>query len=109
MDAQKVLENQYITVETLYKTYIREKNDVLKLSTRQMSSDQQKKKKLSGTSRMFRGASTVESQESKMTEPVDCVEDGVLNEFEMMWYLRILFPLHFFVFKQTVSHLTEGT
>ncbi len=24
----------------------------------------------------------------------------------MMWHLRIMFPLHFFVFKQTVSHLT---
>ena len=34
-----------------------------------------------------------------------CVEDGVLNEFEMMCHLRILFPLHFFIFKQTVSHL----
>ena len=33
------------------------------------------------------------------------VEDGVLNEFEMMWQLRVLFPLHFFVFKQTASHL----
>ena len=31
---------------------------------------------------------------------------GVLNEFEMMWHLRILFPLYFFVFKQTASHLT---
>jgi hypothetical protein len=34
------------------------------------------------------------------------VEDGVLNEFEMMCHLHILFPLHFFVFKQTVSHLS---
>ena len=33
------------------------------------------------------------------------VEDGVLNEFEMMWQLRVLFPLHFFVFKKTASHL----
>ena len=33
------------------------------------------------------------------------VEDGILNEFEMMWQLRILFPLHFVVFKQTVCHL----
>ena len=129
MDAQKVLEKQYITAETLYKTYIRETNDVVKLSTRQMSSDQQKKQKLSGTSRMFRGASALESQESEMTEPAEfdavtdeirrwsslstdeglpavvCVEDGVLNEFEMMWHLRNVFPLHFFVFKQTVSHL----
>ena len=31
-------------------------------------------------------------------------EDGVLNEFEMMYQLRILFPLHFVVFKQTVCH-----
>ena len=37
MDAQEVLEDQYITAETLYKTYIREANDVVKLSTRQMS------------------------------------------------------------------------
>ncbi len=36
------------------------------------------------------------------------VEDGfgVLNEFEMMCQLRILFPLHFVVFNQTVCHLT---
>lgn len=33
-------------------------------------------------------------------------EDGVLNEFEMMCQLRILFPLHFVVFKQTPCHLT---
>jgi hypothetical protein len=33
------------------------------------------------------------------------VEDGILNEFDMMWQLRVLFPLHFFVFNQTVSHL----
>jgi hypothetical protein len=39
---------------------------------------------------------------------VECqrfVEDGVLNEFDMMCQLRVLFPLHFFVFKQTASHL----
>ena len=34
---------------------------------------------------------------------------GVLNEFEMMCHLRILFPVHFFVFKQTVSHLEAET
>jgi hypothetical protein len=33
-------------------------------------------------------------------------EDGILNEFEMMWQLRILFPLHLVVFKQTACHLT---
>ena len=32
-------------------------------------------------------------------------EDSILNEFEMMWQLRILFPLHFVVFKKTVCHL----
>ncbi len=67
MDTQKVLEDQYITVETLYKTYIREANDVVKLPTRQMSPHQKKKQKLSGTSRMFRGARALES-ESEMTE-----------------------------------------
>ena len=77
---------------------------------------------------MFRGASALES-EPERTEPAEfdavtdeirrwssvsedecqrfvSVEDGVLNEFEMMCHLRILFPLHFFVFKETVSHLT---
>ena len=71
---------------------------------------------------MFRGASALEPQESEMTEPSEfdtvtdeirrwsslsvdecqwfvCVEDGVLNEFEMMWHLRIVFPLHFFCFQ----------
>ncbi len=28
-------------------------------------------------------------------------EDGLLNEFKMMWELRESFPLHFTVFKQT--------
>ena len=38
-------------------------------------------------------------------------EDGVtvLNEFEMMCQLRILFPLHFVVFNQTVCHLETET
>ena len=77
---------------------------------------------------MFRGGSALES-ESERTEPAEfdavtdeirrwssvsedecqrfvSVEDGVLNEFEMMCHLRIVFPLHFFVFNQTTSHLT---
>jgi len=70
--------------------------------------------------------------ESEVTEPVDfdtvsdeirrwsslsegecqrfvSAEDGILNEFEMMWQLRILFPLHFVVFKQTECHLEAET
>ena len=72
---------------------------------------------------MFRGASALEPEVTESGEfyaandeirrwsslsEDECqrfVEDGVLNEFEMMWQLRALFPLHFFVFKQTVSHL----
>ena len=110
MDAQKVLEHQYITTETLYKTYIREANDVVKLPTRQMSP--RKTQKLSGGSRMFRGASALEGEVTDTAEfdtvtdeirrwsslSADeyqrFVEDGVLNEFEMMWQLRALFPLH---------------
>ena len=34
-------------------------------------------------------------------------KDGILNEFEMLSHLSILFPLHFVVFKQTVCHLTS--
>ena len=33
------------------------------------------------------------------------VEDGVLNEFEMTWEVRILLSLHFVVFLETVCHL----
>ena len=108
MDAQKVLEHQYITVETLYKTYIREANDVVKLPTRQMSP--RKTQKLSGGSRMFRGASVLEGEVTDTAEidtvtdeirtwsslsEDECqwfVEDGVLNEFEMMWQLRVCSP-----------------
>ena len=122
MDAQKVLEYQYITAETLYKTYIREANDVVKLPTRQMSPS--KTQKMSGGSMIFRGSSALECEVTEAAEfdtvtdeigrwsslsEDECqrfVEDGVLNEFEMMWQLRVLFPLHFFVFKQTASHLT---
>jgi hypothetical protein len=91
-----VLENQYITAETLYKTYIRETNDVVKLSTRQMSPDQQKKQKLSGTSRMFRGASALEPQESEMTEAAefDSVTDEIrmwssVSEDECQWFVCV--------------------
>ena len=34
-------------------------------------------------------------------------EDGLLNEFKMMWELRESFPLHFTVFKQTACHLSH--
>jgi hypothetical protein len=100
MDAQKVLEHQYITAETLYKTFIREANDVVKFATRQMSP--LKTQKLSGGSRLFRGASTLECEVTEsaefdtVTDEIGrwsslsedeyqrFVEDGVLNEFEMM-------------------------
>ena len=32
-------------------------------------------------------------------------EDGLLNEFAMMWALRNKFPLHYVLFKQTACHL----
>jgi len=57
MDAQKVLQGQYITVETLYMTYLRETNDVLKLTTPRQSP--RKKQKFSGG---FRGVSALESE-----------------------------------------------
>jgi hypothetical protein len=31
--------------------------------------------------------------------------DGLLNEFAMMWALRVNFPLHYIIFKMTASHL----
>jgi hypothetical protein len=74
MDAQKVLDHQYITVETLLKTYIREANDVVKLPTRQMSP--RKTQKLSGGSRMFRDASSLECEVTEAAE-FDTVTDEI--------------------------------
>ena len=114
MNTNKVLQYQYSVEETLYKTYIRESNDVLKMTTPRMSSP--KKQTISGG---FRGVSVLESEVTETTD-FDTVsdeirrwsslsedefqrfvsdEDGVLNEFEMMCQLCILFPLHFVVFK----------
>ena len=105
---------------------IREANDVLKLTTPRMSP--RKKQKISGG---FRGVSALESEVTESAEfyaVSDEIhkwsslsegefhlfvsgEDGVtvLNEFEMMCHLRILFPLHFVVFNQTVCHLSAET
>ena len=73
-DAQKVLQCQYITEETLYMTYLRETNDVLNLTTPRQSS--RKKKKFSEG---FRGVSVVGSvAESDVTEPPEV--DTISNE-----------------------------
>ena len=32
-------------------------------------------------------------------------DDGIVNEFALVYHLRQSFPLHFIVFKQTASHL----
>ena len=32
-------------------------------------------------------------------------DNGLVNEFALMWHLRVSFPLHFAVFKQTASHM----
>ena len=63
MDAIKVPQHEYSTAETLYKTYIREANDVLNLTTSQISTH--KKQNMSGG---FRDVSVLESE---VTEPVD--------------------------------------
>jgi hypothetical protein len=50
----------------MYKTYIREVNDVVKMSTRQMSP--RKTQKLSGGGRMFRSASVLEPEVTESDE-----------------------------------------
>jgi hypothetical protein len=81
MDAQKVLEHQYITAETLYKTYICEANDVVKFSTRQMSP--RKTQKLSGGSSVLEGEVTDTAEFDTVTDGLaflcfqaDCVSPG---------------------------------
>jgi hypothetical protein len=108
----------------LYKAYIREANDGVKLTTPQRSP--RKTQKWSGGSSMLRGVSSLESEVTETADfdavndeirrrwslsEDDCQrfvnsEDGVLTEIEMMWQLRILFPLHFVLFKQTACRLS---
>ena len=69
MDAQKVLQHQYRTAETLYMTCLREANDVVKLTTTRQSS--RKKQKFSGG---FRSVSALETEVTESVE-VDAVSD----------------------------------
>ena len=71
MDAQKVLQHQYSTAETLYMTYLREANDVLKQTTPRLSP--RKKQKFSGR---FRGVSALESEVTESAE-FDAVSDEI--------------------------------
>ncbi len=101
-------------------------DDVLKLTTPRLSP--RKKQKISGG---FRGVSDLKPEVTESAEfyavsdeihrwsslsegefqLLVSAEDGVtvLNEFEMMCQLRILFPFHFVVFNQTVCHLATET
>ena len=45
--------------------------------------------------------------ESLKSNEIECFRktDGLLDEFALVWVMRLRFPLHFFVFKQTAAHL----
>ena len=76
MDAQKVFKHQYITSETLYMTYLRETNDVVKLTTPRQSP--RKKQKLSGG---FRGVSDLEVEVTESVEVDEVSDDFLFAEF----------------------------
>jgi hypothetical protein len=45
--------------------------------------------------------------EALNSKEIECFRkaDGLIDEFALLWAMRLRFPLHFFVFKQTASHL----
>jgi hypothetical protein len=45
--------------------------------------------------------------EALKSNEIECFRktDGLLDEFALVWVMRLRFPLHFFVFKQTAAHL----
>jgi len=127
MDAHKVLEGQCITAETLYKTYIREANDVVfsRAGQREANDHHLPHGCMCSLVKLpnFTGASALESELAESGEFDGQLKKGqvvkvfrsrmpsvcqcrVLNEFEIMWQLRMLFPLHFCVFNETVCHLS---
>ena len=121
---------QYELSKTLYLQWLREANEVAKLAVR---TSPRKAQKTSHCGGLFRGASMVVGLDSAsparspaavtgsfdpVTEEIDrwdrlapdvvapfMDDDGLLNEFQMMWSLRERFPLHFIVFKRTACHL----
>ena len=45
--------------------------------------------------------------EALNSKEIECFRkaDGLIDEFALLWAMRLRFPLHFFVFKQTAAHL----
>ena len=120
--------------ETLYLRWLRKVSDHLKDSTRQLRSPPNKKPKTSaGSSTLVlfdddddgggRGSGSddghitdetdevaieVERWKAMSQETINSFKDqetGMINEFALLWAKRKEFPLHYFVFKQTASHV----
>jgi hypothetical protein len=117
--------------ETLYLRWLRKASDHLKGSTLQLRSSPNKKAKISSSTALVlfddddddgggavdggdEGAAaddvTIEVQRWKCMslETVNKFKDketGMVNEFALLWAVRKDFPLHYFVFRQTASHL----
>lgn len=118
---------------TLYLQALREAHNISRGVTRSSPSRAAKKPKAPVGGMLFRGAqlkpsapdSPATAHEPNNDTTVDPVldelrrwdgmgikeyekfigDDGLLNEFAMMWALRKSFPLHYILFKQTACHL----
>ena len=114
--------------ESLYLRWLRKAQEHLSASTRQLRSSPNKKQKASSSTALmlFEDEDDAEDDGDGAQEENDEVaieverwkaisqetltafknkDTGMLNEFAFMWAKRKDFPLHFFVFKQTASHL----
>ena len=118
-----------VLCETLYLSWLRKASNHLKSSTVQLRSSPNKRHKTtasSSTSLVLFDEDEVEETLMMMDDDEDDVaveverwksispntisafkdkETGMLNEFAFMWAKRKEFPLHYFVFRQTASHL----
>ena len=118
--------------ESLYLRWLRKAQQHLSAATRQLRSSPNKKLKTSSSTALLlfddddeeddneRSDDDAQEQENDevaveverwkaiSTDTLNTFKDkenGMINEFAFMWAKRKDFPLHFFVFKQTASHL----
>ena len=113
--------------ETIYLRWLRKACEHLSSSTRKMRSSPNKKAKTSKSTALVLfdnddesdGRAEDEQDDDEVTieverwksissdtlAPFKDANTGMINEFAFMWAQRKNFPIHYFVFKQTASHL----
>ena len=105
---------------TIYLKWLRNAHDVLRGKLPMPLRTSPRKATIANPSKLFR-TSCIAAEDADFDEVTDemarwdslnskeieCFRkaDGLIDEFALMWAMRLRFPLHFFLFKQTACHL----